>query len=243
MSGHSKWANIQHRKGAQDAKRGVIFQKLSKEIYVAAALGGPDPAMNPSLRLAVSKAKAQSMPKSNIEKAIAKASGKNSDASNFKEYIYWGTLSGGAVVLIKCLTDNFNRLSSNVKAYFNKHGGTLGKSGLPYVFDNKGLIELKKGLVDEDELMMFAIENGADNIDTDDDEIISITCEPSVFQSLSESIEKEFNIEKFENSSVTYIPNLYVELDEEKATKIQNSLDILEEDEDIQEVFHNIEVA
>lgn len=242
MAGHSKWANIQHRKGAQDAKRGVVFQKLSKEIYVAAARGGVDPNTNPALRLAISKAKAQSMPKSNIEKAIQKANGNNNDGANFNEYIYWGTLSGGAVILISCLTDNFNRLSSNIKAYFNKYNGSIGKSGsLPYVFDQRGLLQFVRNDLDFDEVTLVAIENDALDIEIDDDQTITITCEPSAFNNLSQSIESTFNIEKFETSEVTYIPNTYVSLDEEKVQKILNSIEILEDDEDIQSVFHNIE--
>ncbi|UUD37121.1 UPF0082 protein MCRO_0552 [Mycoplasmopsis californica] len=242
MAGHSKWANIQHRKGAQDAKRGVAFQKLSKEIYVAAAHGGTDPNMNPALRLAISKAKSQSMPKANIEKAIQKAAGGNNDGANFVEYLYSGVVSGGVTILISCLSDNFNRLSSNMKAYFNKQNGTIGKVGtMPYVFDQKGLIQISDKLVNEDALTEFAIENGAEEIENEEG-IISITCAPSDFQKLSESIEKEFKIEKFEHSAVTYVPNSYVELDEERTQKILASIEKLEDDEDVQEVFHNIDL-
>ncbi|WP_027334065.1 YebC/PmpR family DNA-binding transcriptional regulator [Mycoplasma elephantis] len=242
MAGHSKWANIQHRKGAQDAKRGVAFQKLSKEIFVAASHGGTDPNMNPSLRLAISKAKAQSMPKANIEKAIQKAAGNNGDGDNFVEYLYSGVISGGATILITCLSDNFNRVSSNMKAFFNKQNGSIGKVGtIPYVFDQKGLIQINDKLVNEDALTEFAIENNAEEIENED-HIISITCAPSDFQKLSEGIEKEFKIEKFEHSAVTYVPNSYVQLDEEKTQKILTAIEKLEDDEDVQEVFHNLEI-
>ncbi|MDJ1645527.1 YebC/PmpR family DNA-binding transcriptional regulator [Mycoplasma sp. M5725] len=241
MAGHSKWANIQHRKGAQDAKRGVLFQKLSKEIYVAATKG-TDPSMNPALRLAVSKAKAQSMPKSNIEKAISKAAGVGGNGSGYTEYLYSGTLSGGATILISCLTDNFNRLSSILKAYFNKQNGQMGKAGaIPYVFDQKGLIIFDVKNYTEDEITLVAIENGAEDIEFEEN-MVTITSAPSDLSQLSEALEKEFNIEKFERSEVTYLPNSKVELDEEKTQKILNSIDALEEEEDIQEVYHNLEI-
>lgn len=241
MAGHSKWANIQHRKGAQDAKRGVLFQKLSKEIFVAASKGA-DPSINPALRLAIAKAKAQSMPKANIEKAIAKAAGIGNGGAGYSEYLYSGTLSGGATVLISCLTDNFNRLSSILKAYFNKQNGQMGKAGaIPYVFDQRGLIIFDTKEFSEDEITLVAIENGAQEVEFEEN-IVTIICSPSDLSQLSEALEKEFNIEKFERSEVTYIANSKVELDEEKTQKILNSIDALEEEEDIQEVFHNLEI-
>ncbi|MCU4706828.1 YebC/PmpR family DNA-binding transcriptional regulator [Mycoplasma sp. CSL7503-lung] len=239
MAGHSHSANIAHRKGAQDAARGKIFQKLSKEIYVAAMLG-PDPDTNPALKLAISKAKSKNMPKDNIERAIAKAKG-SKDSESFIELLFNATISGGATFMVLALTDNVNRAKSNVQSYFNKQNATLGKTGqVPYAFDKKGIIEISKTLVSEDDLMMVALEAGAENIETNDDTFVILT-EPDNFTEVKSKLEEELKIDEFIQCEVTYIPNMYVEYDDEKKEKLFEFIDKLKEDDDVQEVYHNIQ--
>ncbi|WP_322935847.1 YebC/PmpR family DNA-binding transcriptional regulator [Mycoplasmopsis felis] len=240
MAGHSHSANIAHRKGAQDAARGKIFQKLSKEIFVAASLG-TDPDMNPALKLAISKAKSKNMPKENIERAIAKAKGTKSSDS-FTELVFNATISGGATFIVVTLSDNVNRVKSNIQAYFNKQNATLGKTGqIPFVFDKKGIIEISKNETTEDDLMMIALESGADDIQTLDDSFI-IFCKPENFSELKNALETNLKIENFIQCEVTYIPNMYVEYDEEKRNKLLEFAEKLKDDDDVQDVYHNIEV-
>ncbi|MGZ9428852.1 YebC/PmpR family DNA-binding transcriptional regulator [Mycoplasma sp. 1012] len=242
MAGHSKWANIKHRKGAQDAIRGKIFAKFSKEIMVAAAKGGGDIDTNPALRLVVSKARAKSMPKANIEKAIAKATGASKEGIDFKEVIYSGTLAGGVTFLVICLTDNMNRITANIQALFKKAGGQVGKQGsIPYVFDQKGVLEIEKNLANEEELMLFALENGAEDFKSEN-EYYEIYCEPSNFLSLKTALDKQYNFE-YKTAEVTYIPNQEVQLDEEKTKKLLEHIEKFEDDDDIQEVFHNMDLS
>nr|WP_322958851.1 YebC/PmpR family DNA-binding transcriptional regulator [Mycoplasmopsis canis]WQQ12232.1 YebC/PmpR family DNA-binding transcriptional regulator [Mycoplasmopsis canis] len=240
MAGHSHAANIAHRKGAQDAARGKIFQKLSKEIYVAASLG-PDPDMNPALKLAIAKAKSKNMPKDNIERAIAKAKGsKNSEA--YTELIFNATVSGGATFIVITLSDNVNRVKSNIQSYFNKQNATLGKTGqIPFAFDKKGIIEISKDLTSEDELTMVALENGVEDIENEGESFV-LLCSPENFSYLKNAIERDLNIENFIQCEVTYLPNMYVEYDEEKEKKLLDFVDKLKEDDDVQEVYHNIEI-
>ncbi|WP_322875472.1 YebC/PmpR family DNA-binding transcriptional regulator [Mycoplasmopsis felis] len=240
MAGHSHSANIAHRKGARDAARGKIFQKLSKEIFVAASLV-PDPDMNPALKLAISKAKSKNMPKENIERAIAKAKGTKSSDS-FTELVFNATISGGATFIVVTLSDNVNRVKSNIQAYFNKQNATLGKTGqIPFVFDKKGIIEISKNETTEDDLMMIALESGADDIQTLDDSFI-IFCKPENFSELKNALETNLKIENFIQCEVTYTPNMYVEYDEEKRNKLLEFAEKLKDDDDVQDVYHNIEV-
>lgn len=245
MAGHSKWANIKHRKGAQDAARSKIFMKLSKEIFVAASSqGGPDPETNPSLRLAISKAKAQSMPKANIEKALAKASGSGKNESNFKEIIYSGSLPGGIIVLVICLTDNVNRAIATVKTAFSKSGGQLGKSGsIPYIFEHKGVLDiLKEEFTDEDNLMLMSLEFGAENFETFED-FYRITTNPSKIQEVKENLEKNLKIENFVTAEVQYLPTTLINFDKAKLEKLENWISTLEDSEDVQEIYHNIDFS
>ncbi|MBN4089483.1 YebC/PmpR family DNA-binding transcriptional regulator [Mycoplasma enhydrae] len=239
MAGHSKWATTKNRKAAMDSKRAKMFQKFSKEIIVAASLGGPDPDSNPSLKLAIAKAKAKSMPKANIEKAIAKVSGASKEAVNFQAYLYSGTAFGGINFVVSCLTDNFNRLASNIKHYFNKYNGQLGKQGtVPYVFDQKGLIEFPSDVASEEEVMMIALDAGAEDFKMEDDLYI-ITTQPSSFQAVKQALDEALAIENYSTAEVTYIPNSEIEIDAEKAEQLEKFVDFLEDDEDIQEVWHN----
>ncbi|WP_434336827.1 YebC/PmpR family DNA-binding transcriptional regulator [Mesomycoplasma conjunctivae] len=241
MAGHSKWANIKHRKGAQDALRAKIFNKFSKEIMVAAAKGGPDLNSNSALRMIVAKAKAKSMPKSNIEKAIAKATGSTSDAANFKEIIYSGNLAHGVSVIVTILTDNSNRAVSSLQALFRRANGQIGKqNAIPYIFEQKGYIEVSKENINEDELMLFVLDNGATDFITDEETYV-IYCEPKNFVDLKTAIEQQFNPD-FKSVEVSYFAQDEVELSPEQTEKILDQIDGFLEDDDIQNVYHNLKL-
>lgn len=238
MAGHSKWKNIQNRKNAQDAKRGKVFQKLAKEIYVAAKSGGGDPDTNPALRLVIEKAKSANMPNDNIKRAIDKAAG-NQDAEHYEEIIYEGYGPGGAAVMVTCLTDNKNRTASNVRHAFTKNGGNLGESGcVSYMFDRKGYLVIERNEldVDEDELLLQAIEAGAEDMETSED-VFEIYTEPKNFMAVKESLEKEGF--EFASAEVTMVPQTEADLNEEQQDKLEKLIDMLEDDDDVQDVYHN----
>ncbi|EGV00196.1 hypothetical protein MCSF7_02021 [Mycoplasmopsis columbina SF7] len=245
MAGHSHWAGIKHKKGANDAARGKIFQKLFKEIYVAAtAAGGPDPDKNPALKLAIAKAKSKNMPKANIERALAKAKGEGKDGAVFVETLFNATITGGATFLIQTLSDNMNRTKSSMTMYFNRQNASLGKTGqIPFQFDHKGILELSKDAIDEETLTMVALDNGAEDLETTDQTYI-ITTLPENFSQCKNAVESilEENAE-FLQCEVTYIPNSMVTFDAEKSQKISEFIAQLEDDDDVQEVFHNIELT
>ncbi|MEA4276434.1 YebC/PmpR family DNA-binding transcriptional regulator [Mycoplasma sp. 21DD0573] len=239
MAGHSHAANIAHRKGAQDAARGKIFQKLSKEIFVAARLGA-DPDTNPALKLAIAKAKSKNMPKDNIERAIAKAAG-DKNANAFIETVFNATVGGGATFIVVTLSDNLNRVKSNIQSYFNKQNAALGKTGqIPYPFRKLGIIEIAKELVNEDDLMEVALENGSEDVETYDESFV-LTTLPENFTDLKNAIEDKFGQIDFIQCEVTYVPDMYVEYDQEKKDKLLVFADKLKEDDDVQDVYHNIE--
>ncbi|WP_029608568.1 YebC/PmpR family DNA-binding transcriptional regulator [Mycoplasma simbae] len=242
MAGHSHSANIAHRKGAQDAARGKIFQKLFKEIYVVATgAGGPDPDTNPALKLAISKAKAKNMPKANIERALAKAKGEAKEGASFVETLFNATITGGATFLIKTLSDNLNRTKSSMTALFNRQNAVLGKTGqVPFQFDLLGLLEINKSLIDEDTITLTALDKGASDIEVFEDSYL-ITCTPENFSDLKQALENELGISEFMQCEVTYVPNSTVVFEGEKADKIKEFVAKLEDDDDVQEVFHNIE--
>lgn len=238
MAGHSKWKNIQARKSAQDAKRGKIFQKLAKELYVAAKLGGPDPSSNPSLRLAIEKAKSENMPNDNIQRAIDKATG-NKDGNNYEEILYEGYGPGGVAVMVACLTDNKNRTATNVRVAFSKNGGNLGESGcVSYLFDRKGYLVIEReGLdIDEDEMLLEVIEAGGEELETSE-EVFEIYTAPENFIEVKEYLENQGF--KFSRAEVTMIPQTYTELDDEQAEKMNKLLDMLEDNDDVQDIYHN----
>ncbi|QSF13606.1 YebC/PmpR family DNA-binding transcriptional regulator [Mycoplasma sp. Mirounga ES2805-ORL] len=242
MSGHSHWAGIKHKKGANDAARGKVFQKLFKEIYVAATTsGGPDPETNSTLKLAISKAKSKNMPKANIDRALAKAKGEK-DSSSFTELLFNATISGGATFLIKTLTDNVNRTKSSIAALFNRQNATLGKTGqVPFQFDYKGVLEINKSLIpSEDLLLEFAFTLDIENIETEDDTYL-ITTTPENFSDVKSAIEEKFNIQEFVQCEVTYIPNSFINYEKDKLEKLEEFIEKLEDDDDVQEVFHNID--
>lgn len=240
MAGHSKWANIKHRKGAQDAKRGKIFTKLIKEITVAAKEGGPDPDGNPRLRLAVQNAKGQNMPKDNIERAIKKGSG--SDAVDYLELTYEGYGPNGVAVFVECATDNQNRTVSNVRSLFTKNGGSLGTNGsVDYMFERKGIFLIKaQASVDEDELTLELIDGGAEEVAFEEG-YINVSCAMEDFGNMQKKVE-ELGLEP-ESAELQRIPTTTVALNDDAFQKVMKLIDALEDDDDVQKVYHNVEAT
>ena len=240
MSGHSKWHNIQARKGKQDAQRGKIFTKLGREILMAVKAGGPDLNANAKLRDVVAKAKANNMPNDTIDKAIKKASGEN-NAANYDEIVYEGYGPNGVALIVNASTDNKNRTAADVRHAFDKSGGNLGTAGcVSYLFERKGVMVLAKedNNIDEDELMMMAIEAGAEDFQAEG-EVFEITTTPEDFSSVREVLEN--NNLKFLEAGIQMVPSTYIKLDEKGSQKMQNLIDRLEDLDDVIEVFHNWE--
>jgi len=239
MSGHSKWSTIKRKKGAADAKRSKIFSKIVKDITVAVKEGGPDPDANPRLRLAIANAKGVSMPKDNIERAISK--GKDKDSANFTELTYEGYLSHGIAVYIECTTDNQQRTVSNVRAIFNKYSGNLGTNGsLSFMFDRKGVFSVPKGEIDPEEFELEMIDAGAEDIE-EEDGFFTITTAMEDFGTMQKKLE-EMGIEP-ESAELQRIPRDTVKLEKEDALKILKVIELFEDDDDIQKVFHNLEIT
>ena len=237
MSGHSKWSTIKRKKGANDAKRGKIFTKLIKEISIAAREGGADPSSNPRLRLAIQNAKGANMPKDNIERAIKKGSG--SDGTEYIEATYEGYASHGVAVYVECTTDNLNRTVSAVRSSFNKHGGSLGTKGsLEFIFDRKGIFTLPvpEG-IDEDEFTLEIIDAGAEDVEVEDG-YFHITCPMEDFGSIQKKLD-DMNVE-VENAELQRIPKTLVDLDDDAFNKVMKLIEVLEDDDDVQKVYHNI---
>ncbi|MGX7199626.1 YebC/PmpR family DNA-binding transcriptional regulator [Enterococcus nangangensis] len=236
MSGHSKWNNIQGRKNAQDAKRGKIFQKISREIYMAAKAGGPDPADNPSLRLVMDKAKAANMPNDNVERAIKKATSA-SEGENYDEVVYEGYGPGGVAILVHTLTDNKNRTSTNVRVAFTRNGGSMGATGsVSYLFDRKGYIVIEReGLAQtEDEMLEAVLEAGAEDLQTQP-EVFEIYTAPEDFTAVRDQLEADgFTLATAE---LTMIPQNTVPIPSDKQEQFARLVDKLEDDDDVSEVF------
>ena len=241
MSGHSKWHNIQARKGKSDAQRGKIFTKIGREIAVVVKTGGSDPVSNPKLRDVIAKAKQNNMPNDTIERSIKKAAGELAGV-NYENCTYEGYGSGGSAVIVECLTDNKNRTAGDVRHAFDKHGGSLGSTGcVSYLFQRKGIVEIEKtDKTDSDELMLAALDLGATDINEYDDEFEVIT-EPNDHTRLSEELTKlGYNVL---NAETTLVPDSYVELDEDKLGKFTRMIDALEDLDDVQQVYHNVSLA
>ena len=240
MAGHSKWANIQHRKGAQDKKRGKLFTKLIREITVAARMGGSDMNSNPRLRLAVDKGKGQSMPKDNIERAIKRGAGEL-DGADYVEIRYEGYGPGGAAVMVDCLTDNRNRTVAEVRHAFSKFGGNLGADGsVNYLFNNVGQLLYPAGS-DEDTIMEVAIDAGAEDIVVDDDKSIEVLTEPAEFEQVRDKM-LETGFEP-ENAQLTMRASTSAELNVKEAGSMIKLLDMLEDLDDVQEVYSNADIS
>ena len=240
MSGHSKWSSIKHKKGAADKKRGQLFSKLSRAIIVAAREGGPDPANNLALQNAVEKARSYSMPKDNIERAVARGSGADADAAAYETVIYEGYAAGGVAILVEALTDNRNRTAADVRAAFAKHEGNLGTSGaVAWQFERRGVV-LVSGDADEDELTLAAAEGGAEDVALDGS-TFQITATPEDLSAVREAVESAgFTVESAE---LTMVPKTTVDVeDENTAKKILRLMDALEENDDVQEVYSNFDI-
>ena len=237
MSGHSKWATIHRKKGLLDAARGKVFQKLAKEIMVAAKGGSPDPSLNAALRLAVDKAKAQNMPKDNIQKAIEKAAG-GADGANYENVRYEGYGHGGVAFMVDCLTDNRNRTASMVRSSFTKAGGNLGTDGsVSYMFERRGSIVIP-GEYDEDTMMMTSLDAGALDFEKIEDNYV-ITTDQTSFTAVKDALE-EAGVKEFLECQLTYIPNMEVELDDEGKEKVLKLVETLEDLDDVQDVYYNL---
>lgn len=238
MSGHSKWSTIKRKKGAADAKRSKMFSRVVKEIQIAVRDGGPDPDSNPRLRLAVQNAKGVNMPKDNVERAINKAS---SEGENLQEVTFEGYAPNGVAVFIECLTDNNLRTVGNVRAVFNKKNGTLGTNGsLSFIFDRKGVFVVPVGDLDPEEFELEIIDAGVEDIDEEDDKFV-IYCPMEEFGNVQKKLE-EMGIEA-ENAELQRIPNNTKELPVEDALKVLKMIDDFEELDDVQNVYHNLELT
>ncbi|WP_208347908.1 YebC/PmpR family DNA-binding transcriptional regulator [Pseudaestuariivita rosea] len=239
MAGHSKWANIQHRKGRQDAARSKLFSKLSREITVAAKMGDPDPEKNPRLRLAVKEAKAQSVPKDVIERAIKKSQG--GDAETYDEIRYEGYGPGGVAVIVEAMTDNKNRTASTVRSTFSKNGGNLGETGsVGFMFDRKGEVTYPPEVGDADTVMMAAIEAGAEDVESSEDGHI-IYCADTDLNAVATALEEQLG--ESTSTKLIWKPTTTTELDLDGMQKLMKLIDALEDDDDIQRVTANFEVS
>ena len=241
MSGHSKWSSIKHKKGAADAKRGQLFSKLSRAIIVAAKEGGGDPANNLALQNAIEKAKSYSMPKDNIDRAIAKGSGADADADAFETIVYEGYGPEGVAVIVEALTDNKNRTAADVRHMFSKHGGNLGATGaVAWQFDRRGVVVVPSEGVDEEELLLAAADGGAEDIAQDGD-VFEVTSAPESLSAVREAIEAAgFPVESAE---LVLVPKTTVAVeDEAKARQVMRLIDALEDNDDVQDVYANFDI-
>ena len=239
MAGHSKWANIQHRKGRQDAKRSKMFSKLSKEITVAAKMGAADPEFNPRLRLAIQAAKAQSMPKDNIDRAIKKST--SADEANFEEIRYEGFGPAGVGVIVEALTDNRNRAASDIRAIFSKNGGNMGETGsVSFMFDLVGLVEYPADKASEDDMLEAAIEAGADDVQSSE-ETHETYCAFDQLAEVSSALEKVFG--EATSAKPFWKPQNTIDVEGDKAATLMKLIDALEDNDDVQNVYANFEIS
>ncbi len=240
MSGHSKWATIKRQKGKTDAARGKVFTKIGREIAVAVKFGGPDPSTNSKLRDVIAKAKSNNMPGDNITRSIKKASGELG-AINYENITYEGYGPGGTAVIVETLTDNKNRTASDIRHIFDRSGGSMGTNGcVSYLFSNKGVIIIeKKKDMDDDEVMMAALDAGAEDFNIEEGSYEVLT-DPNEFSSVRENLEKAGY--EFISAEVSMIPSNYIALDEDNIKKVLRMLDSFDENDDVQNVYHNAEL-
>ncbi|HEY3055174.1 MAG TPA: YebC/PmpR family DNA-binding transcriptional regulator [Thermoanaerobaculia bacterium] len=240
MSGHSKWSTIKHKKGAADAKRGKIFTRIIKEMSVAARLGGGDPNSNPRLRAAVAEAKANNMPKDNVERAIKRGTGELEGAT-YEEITYEGYGPGGVALMVETMTDNSNRTTPEIRHIFEKNGGNMGSPGsVRFQFERKGYFAIDKKVADEDKLMEIALEAGADDLRSDDPDIFEIYTSPDNFEHVRQALEKN-KIPTLE-AKLGQIPSNYVKLDENKAKQMMRLMEMLDDHDDVQNVWSNFDI-
>ena len=239
MAGHSKFKNIMHRKGAQDKKRGKIFAKHAREIFVAAKSGMPDPEKNPRLRTAIIAARAVNTPNENIARAIKKAEGGGGE--NYDEVRYEGYGPSGVAVIVEALTDNRNRTASEVRSTFTKHGGNLGETGsVGFMFDRKGIVSYPTDVADGDTMFEEALEAGAEDVSSDDDGHV-ISCAPEDFACVRDALTEKFG--EPTEANLDWIPNIQTDLDEQSAGTMLKLIDVLEDNDDVQRVYSNFEVS
>ena len=240
MSGHSKWHSIRHKKGATEAKRGKIFSRINKELMVAARMGGGDPSANPRLRQAIATAKAENMPKDNIERAIKKGTGEL-EGVNYEEHVYEGYAPGGVALLIEVMTDNKNRAAADIRYVFNKRGGSLGEAGcVAWMFDKKGLIVFEQELVDEDEVLEVALEAGADDVITTEDQY-EVHTELAAFESVKQAFDDQEL--RYTMAEITMMPQNTVKVDDEaQAAQVLKLMDAIEDADDVQKVYANFDI-
>ncbi|NPA15267.1 MAG: YebC/PmpR family DNA-binding transcriptional regulator [Deferribacteres bacterium] len=239
MAGHSKWANIKHKKMREDAKKGRIFTKVAREIIVAARLGGGDPESNPRLRRAIQLAKSVNMPKENIERAIRRGTGELPGVT-YEEVVYEGYGPGGVAIMVEAITDNRNRTVSEIRTIFSKHGGSLGETGcVSWIFERKGIIRIPEDAVSEDELMEVAIEAGAEDVKTEDG-LYQVITSFEDYDAVKKAIESRGI--PIESSEITYIPQNTVRVEGEKAEKLLKLLEALEAHDDVQNAYANFDI-
>ena len=240
MSGHSKWSTIKHKKGAADAKRGKVFTRIIKEMTVAARLGGGDANGNPRLRAAIAEAKANNMPKDNIERAIKKGTGEL-EGETFEEVTYEGYGPGGVAIIVEAMTDNGNRTTPEIRHMFEKNGGNLGTPGsVKFQFERKGYFSIDKSAVNEDKLMELVLEAGAEDLQTDDPDTYEVYSAPDMFENIRQVLEKG-GITPLE-AKLGMMPANYVQLDESKTRQTMKLLEALDDHEDVQNVWSNFDV-
>jgi len=240
MSGHSRWSTIKHKKGATDAKRGKTFTRLIKEITVAARSGGGDPGGNPRLRAAITEAKANNMPKDTVERAIKRGTGEIEGAT-YEEVTYEGYGPGGVAIMVEAMTDNPNRTTPEIRHIFEKNAGNLGTPGsVRFQFDRKGYFAIEKKAVDEDKLMEVALEAGADDLQTDSPDVYEVYASPDSFEPVRQALEKS-SIPTIE-AKIGQIPSMYVKLDETKAKQTMRLLEMLDDQDDVQNVWSNFDI-
>jgi YebC/PmpR family DNA-binding regulatory protein len=240
MSGHSKWSTIKHKKGAADAKRGKIFTRIIKEMTVAARMGGGDVDGNPRLRAAVAEAKANNMPKDNIDRAIKRGTGEL-EGVNYEELTYEGYGPGGVAIMVETMTDNTNRTTPEIRHVFEKCGGNMGTPGsVRFQFERKGYFAIEKSAANEDRLMEIALEAGADDLQTDDAEINEVYTSPEAFEQVRQALEKN-KIPTVE-AKLGMIPSNYVKLDEAKSKQMMRLMEMLDDQDDVQNVYTNADI-
>jgi YebC/PmpR family DNA-binding regulatory protein len=240
VSGHSKWANIKHKKTKEDARRGKLFTKIARQITLAAREGGGDPNANTQLRIAIENARAVNMPNDNVERAIKRGIGEL-EGVNYEECIYEGYGPGGVAILVTCMTDNRNRTSSDVRHLFSKYGGSLGEAGcVAWMFELKGIINIAKETHDEDELTLLAIDSGALDVEWEDNSLVVYTSMDS-FRQVS-TILRENGL-KVEKEELVYLPSSYINVDETTAKQLLNLVDALDDHDDVQQVYTNADIS
>ena len=240
MSGHSKWSTIKRKKGAADAARARVFTKLIKEITVSARMGGGDPESNPRLRLAIQNAKGANMPLSNVERAIKKGTG-DLEGQHYEEVTYEGYGPGGAAIMIDTITDNRNRTVGEIRHIFSKHGGNLAESNaVAFMFDRKAVVEVEAGEMDEDDIMMIALEAGAEDVQDEGEGVFTIYGEPSDLEQIRNALEEGGVTIKSAES--TFVPQNYTEVEEQNAKSLLKLMELLDDHDDVQKVYSNFDI-